>query len=409
MEVKMAKTICMASAKGGAGKTILTATFASFLTALGKKVIVIDTDASTNGLTLMYLKEVLLTEEVFIGKSKQPLGTFEFDATKHSPDYIGLVTLPNGVLFLPAAFRFTNTEAANLEQFRSTLKNLIHIYSKYADYIFLDAQAGSDNFAAVSMSRNISDQVIIVSEYDPLSAAGIERLKALFREDLNYGRTWILLNKMLPDFVQSFSSFLEVAKYLSPVPWDADVVRSYAKKKLALDMENGNDFTLSIVQTMRGLLGDEIEKEVSSWLSEKSASLREPIDIQINDLKTNLEMLQKQKLEAQKLSYRKSMFSNISNMAIVVVAFGTAVTFATKFLTKFDTTERVIVLGMVTTALIGLIISIISKSLEFRASKNELDDEKISSHMNSMISRLDKLESLRSGSIEALIKANRTS
>ncbi|GGI50818.1 hypothetical protein GCM10011425_20300 [Mucilaginibacter galii] len=405
----MAKTICMASAKGGAGKTILTATFASFLTALGKKVIVIDTDASTNGLTLMYLKEVLLTEEVFIGKSKQPLGTFEFDATKHSPDYIGLVTLPNGVLFLPAAFRFTNTEAANLEQFRSTLKNLIHIYSKYADYIFLDAQAGSDNFAAVSMSRNISDQVIIVSEYDPLSAAGIERLKALFREDLNYGRTWILLNKMLPDFVQSFSSFLEVAKYLSPVPWDADVVRSYAKKKLALDMENGNDFTLSIVQTMRGLLGDEIEKEVSSWLSEKSASLREPIDIQINDLKTNLEMLQKQKLEAQKLSYRKSMFSNISNMAIVVVAFGTAVTFATKFLTKFDTTERVIVLGMVTTALIGLIISIISKSLEFRASKNELDDEKISSHMNSMISRLDKLESLRSGSIEALIKANRTS
>jgi len=405
MEVKMANVICMASAKGGSGKTILTATFASFLASLGKKVIIVDTDASTNGLTLMYLKEVLLNEEIFIGKGKQPLGTFEFDINKDSPDYIGLVTLPNEVQFLPAAYKFTNTEAADIGKFQSALRGLIHFYSKKVDYIFLDAQAGSDNFAAISMSKNISDQVIIVSEYDPLSAAGIERLKALFREDLNYGRTWVLLNKMLPDFVQSFSSFLEVAKYLSPVPWDANVVRSYAKRKLALDMESGNEFTLAIVQTIKGLLGDEIEKEIDSWLAEKTASLREPIDVQISDLKTNLKALHIQKKVAQKLSIRKTAYKNTLSMITPVVVSGMAVFFASKFLDKTDLIETWIASGILLLTLSGLVLSVISRSLEYRATRDEYDEEKISVRMDSMSSRLEKLENLRSGNMESLMKA----
>src|SRR5207244_1355802 len=134
-------------------------------------------------------------------------------------------------------------------------------------YIFLDAQAGADPFAHVAMSKGVSHEVIIVSEYDPLSAAGVERLKGLFREDLTYDRTWVLLNKMLPDFVQSFSDFMEVAKYASPMPWDADVVRAYARRRLALDAEKGNDFTLAVMQTLKSILGPDIETDLDIWLS----------------------------------------------------------------------------------------------------------------------------------------------
>ena len=48
-----ARVICFASAKGGSGKTVITATIGSFLAALGKRVLLIDTDAATNGLTLL--------------------------------------------------------------------------------------------------------------------------------------------------------------------------------------------------------------------------------------------------------------------------------------------------------------------------------------------------------------------
>ncbi len=102
------------------------------------------------------------------------------------------------------------------------------------------------------MKRGISDEVIIVSEYDPVSAAGVERLKGLLREDLTIDRTWILLNKLLPDFVQSFTDFLEVVKYPNPIPWDAEVVKAYARRKLALDLNYGNNHTFDCNANNKG-------------------------------------------------------------------------------------------------------------------------------------------------------------
>ena len=52
------KVYCFASAKGGSGKTVLTANIASFLTEIGKKCLIIDADAATHGMTLLYIVEV---------------------------------------------------------------------------------------------------------------------------------------------------------------------------------------------------------------------------------------------------------------------------------------------------------------------------------------------------------------
>ena len=72
-----AKVICMASAKGGSGKTVLTATFSAFLVALGKRVAMIDTDAATNGLTLMFLKETKTQSEVALSQGRTAKGIYE--------------------------------------------------------------------------------------------------------------------------------------------------------------------------------------------------------------------------------------------------------------------------------------------------------------------------------------------
>jgi cellulose biosynthesis protein BcsQ len=57
--IKVSKVICFASAKGGTGKTTISATLAKFLVGLDKKVLLVDMDAVTNGLTLLYVEEML--------------------------------------------------------------------------------------------------------------------------------------------------------------------------------------------------------------------------------------------------------------------------------------------------------------------------------------------------------------
>jgi MinD-like ATPase involved in chromosome partitioning or flagellar assembly len=181
-----------------------------------------------------------------------------------------------------------NTEVYQPEQLLSRLVRTLENRKADFDFILLDAQAGSDFCAGVAMRKGISDVVVLVAEYDPMSAAGVERLKGLFRDDLTYARTWILLNKVLPEFAKNFSDFLEVARYLSPIPWDADVVRAYARRRLALDTENGNSFTIAVMQTVRGLLGDEIEKDVKAWTQNRAEAIRQPIAVQFSDLEREL-------------------------------------------------------------------------------------------------------------------------
>jgi len=283
-----AKIICMASAKGGSGKTLLTATFGQFLATLGKKVLLIDADSSTNGLTLFYLKEIRLESELIISYDREPLGLFELENSSQSKE---IVKLKNGVHLFPASYSLNDTQNASIPTFMDALLIILKDFNDTYDFIFIDAQAGADHYAQFCMSRKVSNEVIIVSEYDPMSAAGVERLKGILREDLTYDRTWILLNKILPDFVQSFSDFMQVAKYLNPIPWDADVVKAYARRKLALNLTEGNNHTLAVMETLKTLLGENIEAEITTWIKEKGDKLRKPIEEQSSSTKLQLDSL----------------------------------------------------------------------------------------------------------------------
>jgi cellulose biosynthesis protein BcsQ len=307
-----ARVVCLASAKGGSGKTMLTATFANFLADLGLRVLMIDTDAATNGLSLFYLKNIVEAEQGAV----RPRGLFELTSASAEP---AVTRVRENLDLLPATYGFRNTESTPVGEYTEALASTVEKLRESYDFIFLDAQAGSDEYAQVAVSARLSDQVIIVSEYDPMSAAGVERLKALFGEDLGYFRTWVLLNKMLPDFVKSFSEFLEIAKYASPIPWDADVVRAYARRSLALDSKRGNEHTLAVIQSMRSLFGEAIGDRLDNWLEDHAEEIREPIRKQVEELENEL-------LALNEASLRRRQLTTLTGFArrSSLVAFGAA-------------------------------------------------------------------------------------
>lgn len=312
----------MASAKGGSGKTIIAATFATVLSAVGYRVMLVDADAATNGLTLLYLKEVLRHREELIGHRRRADGLFEA-IQKMTNQLPAAMQLSERLFLVPAAYSLVNTEDVVVEDFDQALRQLIHSVHESVDFVVVDAQAGADPLAATSMHPAVSDEVIIVSEYDPLSAAGIERLKSLFPEHLVYPRTWVLLNKVLPEFVQSFSDFLEVARYLPPIPWDADVVRAYSRRRLALDLERGDLHTVAVIQTLKTLLGEEGSR-LDDWLNARAVEIREPALVQLDDAKRELEALRHAEDETSSLFRRRIEISK----ALAGIGLGVMVTVA---------------------------------------------------------------------------------
>lgn len=277
-----AKVYCIASAKGGSGKTMVTANIASFLVSLGKRCLIIDCDAATQGMTLLYI------DEVSSESNGKKVGLFEYrrafeDATgqndtKRIEDNV--IILNNGVHLFPATYTFRSDSREQSTASIKNLKPLMTVLREHYDLIFLDAQAGADEHSRVAMSKEVSDEVVIVSEYDLMSSAGVERLKQIVGQDLDFSRTAILLNKMLPQFVEKFSEFLSVANYLPPIPWNAEVVRAYARRKLALDLERGNTFTLAIIRTVTALMGESVEIDIERWANERAYALRAPLEEQ---------------------------------------------------------------------------------------------------------------------------------
>ncbi len=282
------KTICFASAKGGSGKTIISASLANLLSFFGMKVLLIDTDASTNGLTLLFLEE-LVNFKTTCDEKEYPnvVGIFE------GQDKVNPTSFPinDNLHFIPASYVLRQTEDCSKQLFEELLPNVIQQNKNKYDYIILDAQAGSDEFARVSIKN--SNTTVIVSEYDPISAEGVERLKSIFSAELSYDNTWVLLNKVLPEFSKSLTKYLSIFRFLSPIPWDADVVRSFATRKLCLDMKNVNEYTLAIIKVAKSLLGKELEEKIDDWLETKESYFREPAKKQLDETEQRIVELEK--------------------------------------------------------------------------------------------------------------------
>lgn len=325
----MTNAICLASSKGGSGKTTVTATLGTFLSKVGKRVLLIDCDEGTHGLTLMYLKEV----NEFRKTAKNEIsGIFE-RFHNLSPDAVqaSIVNVSDNLDLMPAKHSFADARDDLESGYFENLHAVVEYARKNYDYIFLDAQAGISDASRLAMSPQISDTVVLVSEYDPMSNAGVERMKAQLPSELDVSRTWVLLNKLLPEFVAKFSEFLSVARFLPPIPWTADVVRAYSRRKLALDFQGGNQFTLAVLAILRELLFDDSVADLENWVEQQAERLREPISEQIRDAEHLLDELERGNRPSVSLAqvYARMVRSTFRLAAPVLASVGMLITIET--------------------------------------------------------------------------------
>ena len=262
-----------------------------------------------------------------------------------------------------------------------------------------DSQAGFDESTDFIIQRVISGEIIIVSEYDPISAAGIERLKARFPEELTYDRTWILLNKMLPDFVKSFSDFLEVAKYLSPIPWDSDVVRAYARRRLALDLKTGNQYTLAIIRALKSLLAESISSEIDSWEQERAESIREPLKVQYNDVIVELGAIDEQKENVKRRVLRRTRLF----MILQIMSFGMIGGLFYSVIKDIELPMFYVIITAVTIITILILYMFSQQKLGYPESQSSGLEER----EERLTNILKKLDALRNADLESLIKSDR--
>lgn len=398
-----ARVYCFGSAKGGSGKTVITATVASFLTTVGKKCLIIDCDAATHGMTLLYLVEVSAHS------NENRMGLFDFIADKESEQIVeeSIISIEHGVDFLPATYRFSSIvdfdERANLRL--PNLERIVRTLRPKYDVILLDAQAGSDVHAREAMSSRVSDEVIVVSEYDPMSSAGVDKLRHMLGDDLSYARTWILLNKLLPEFVSKFEEFLSVLSYLPPLPWNADVVRAYAKRKLALDLQEGNEFTLAILRMIGVLFGEELEGEITEWSKKQAYALKAPLEEQYSVAEAELVAA----LESRRKFNFRRLFIRMSVFYVVVIFMCGLLYLLVDFVTvdSVNTAKDPSAISItlaITMMVLGSIFAMgysIWKWVSGRRTAESLRYERV---ITALEERLAKLETLRSASYEEYVR-----
>ena len=400
------KIYCLASAKGGSGKTVLCASFAAFLVELGKKVLILDVDAATHGLTLMYLNEVNSRKEDSgsCQNNLHPKGLFDGEGFSWEKD---VIQLPNKVHFVPATYFFNIKESAPAIDLYSMLRLILDEAKQKYDYVFLDVQAGLDKYSQIAMSQDVSHEVVIVSEYDPLSAAGVERLKAVMSDDLVYIRTWILLNKMLPDFVNSYSKFMEINKYLTPIPWDPDVVRAYARRRLPLDLAYGNSFTLAIMQTLKMLLGPEISSEIDQWADGRASNIREPIEDQYQDAEKELKGLLEQKAYMDKQAASRRLMRTVP-FSVAVSFLSIVVILSFKHLGIVHGIEDILnwraisILALVLPMFLVILLNM--TKLWDNSTQRKVEESRFTRQFNIVEDKLKRLEVLRKADLKTLIK-----
>lgn len=269
-----AKITTFCSAKGGSGKTAISVALACLAVEMGKRVLLVDVDAATNGMTLLLLKNVAETK-----KTRLVSGLFDKEIAKP-------IMVRENLDFIPSSSRMEPTNLVDAVKVKQRINYVIRKFSDKYDLIIFDTEAGIEQSTCYAI--NVSSKAVIVTEFDPLSASGVERLKSSFADVWPRGNTYIIVNKMLPEFAKIQRDYFTAWNHLPPIPFDFEVMRSYAHAEIPWNTEELAQFTKSIARMSYELL-PEYREDINTWLNQKTEEFKQPTIKEYKEMQLKLE------------------------------------------------------------------------------------------------------------------------
>jgi MinD-like ATPase involved in chromosome partitioning or flagellar assembly len=272
------QVLCFVSAKGGTGKTILASTAAYLLQKAGKRVVTIDADFSTRGISLYLLGRIIdsqdlvinpencLADAVLEGMSVEQVAprTVRRDGATYNLIFSNQDLWRGGIpddRFLGVPEAIEGLSENRVEHYFHFLQELCNRLRQEFDYVIIDTRGGYDFTSAVPAL--VADGYVIVLEADLIS---IEQIRGFKEKIETYAETFqvrphlkgFIINKAL--FSVEDQLFPEEilrlyqAKTFGIVPFDREAVRAYQVKELPVEKYPASDFAHYSFQAIRNLL-----------------------------------------------------------------------------------------------------------------------------------------------------------
>lgn len=228
------KSFAIVSGKGGSGKTLVAVAMAQALANLQYKILLVDADFGTGGLTYY------LTFTVF---SNSRIGLSEFHHTEQAFSLDGMICSPRpesldrneelGLVRLVPTGDQRAIEPLDGQTLQRMMNDILQEAATEFDYIIVDCRGGIDPQSIGVCSS--CDAIVIVAETDATSIQATQHLvDVLSKNDLKRKVRGFVLNKVMDDpipLAKAATSFFR-SEYLGSIPFDIDATRCYIQGEL---------------------------------------------------------------------------------------------------------------------------------------------------------------------------------
>ncbi|MDO8647235.1 MAG: cell division ATPase MinD [Candidatus Diapherotrites archaeon] len=212
--VEMGRVICIASGKGGVGKTFLTGNVGIALAQHGFSVCLVDADIAMANLSLL------------LGMQSSPITLHDVllgEATIQDAIYEG----PKGVKFIPSGLSLENYRRVDSERLESVINSIANQF----DFVLLDIPAGIEKNVLSAIAA--SDEVLLIATPDPPSIADVLKTK-IVAQRLNRKTIGIVLNLVRGEKGEisdtDVMKMLELPVY-GIIPYDPEVRKTFLHEK----------------------------------------------------------------------------------------------------------------------------------------------------------------------------------
>lgn len=253
-----ASMVSLMSGKGGSGKTTLALCFAGLVSLLGKRVLLVDCDLATHGLTYFF-EHLLDSEQEFTPVTVFCQKTF-------NPDEAKVISANENIDLLPSIVSVGKQESYAQWECDDMVSGVLALYGEKYDLIVFDNQAGYSPMAQAV--ANLVSTKLFVLELDSVSTSANRVLYRRLCRDSRYSDSgsFQVVNKLGKEDREVFAKIQAGTLYenLPPVTFDWSVRRAFAECKVPVMGEHNARLTSEVIVLLERLVPI-LGKELSDY------------------------------------------------------------------------------------------------------------------------------------------------